>query len=110
MTGLVAMSVRCIGAGKAALLALLVVLQVADVVTTKVALATSGNWEMNPAMAWCMANLGAFGWAAPKLVLVAFAAVAVQRMPRWPLTFGVSIYVAIVANNLFAILHVPGAV
>ena len=92
---------------KAVLLALLVVLQFADIVTTKIALADSISWEMNPAMSWCMENLGAIGWAAPKLALVAFAAFAMRRLPRWTFTFAVSVYVAIVANNLLAILYVP---
>ena len=87
----------------------LVVLQIADVITTKVALAAPSNWEMNPAMAWCMTNLGAFGWLAPKVALVAFGALVLRKLPRWPLTFAVSVYVAIVANNLLAILLVqPG--
>jgi hypothetical protein len=37
------------------LCAWLVTLQIADIVTTKVVLAFSGNWEMNPAMARCIA-------------------------------------------------------
>ena len=94
---------------KAALFVVLAVLQVADVVTTKIALADSITWEMNPAMNWCMKNLGGIGWAAPKLALVGFAAYALRRLPRWTLTFAVSVYVAIVANNLLAILYVPAA-
>lgn len=85
----------------------LVCLQVADVVTTKVALAAPGNWEMNPAMAWCMTNLGTFGWLVPKLAFIAFGALILRKLPRWPLTFAVSVYVAIVANNLLAIILFP---
>lgn len=91
-----------------ALFAVLVVLQVADVITTKAALAITGNYEMNPAMAWCMANMGALGWAVPKLALIAFGALALRRMPRWPLGLAVSIYLLIVANNLLAIFAMPG--
>ena len=94
-------------AAKVALFAVLVVLQIADVITTKIALAGSLSEEMNPAMLWCMQNLGTIGWAVPKLALVGFAAYALRRLPRWTLTFAVSIYVAIVANNLLAILYVP---
>ena len=94
---------------KLALFGMLGLLQIADVVTTKVALAAPENWEMNPAMAWCMANCGSFGWLAPKIALVAFGALVLQKMPRWPLTLAVSIYVAIVANNLLAILMFPPA-
>lgn len=85
----------------------LVALQAADIVTTRVALAAPSNWEMNPAMAWCMTNLGALGWLAPKLALVAFGALILRRLPRWPLTFAVSIYGGIVANNLLAIAFYP---
>jgi hypothetical protein len=42
-------------------------------VTTKVALAISGNWEVNPAMTWCMANLGALGWVANNRYAIALA-------------------------------------
>ena len=90
------------------LCAWLITLQVADIVTTKVALALSGNWEMNPAMAWCMANLGTFGWVAPKVALVALAVFALRRMRRWPLAFAVSFYAMIVANNLYAIALTSG--
>ena len=95
------------GHRKLILFLVLVGLQVADVITTKVALAAPSNWEMNPAMAWCMTNLGAFGWLAPKLALVAFGALVLRKLPRWPLTFAVSVYVAIVANNLLAIILFP---
>ena len=95
---------------KLVLFFMLVALQIADVVTTKVALAAPCNWEMNPAMAWCMTNLGAFGWLAPKVALVAFGALILQRLPRWPLTFAVSLYAAIVANNLLAIFLFPPSV
>jgi hypothetical protein len=90
------------------LCAWLVTLQIADIVTTKVALAISGNWEVNPAMAWCMANLGTLGWLAPKVTLVAIAVFALRRMPRWPLAFAVLLYVMIVANNLYAIALTSG--
>jgi len=90
------------------LLAWLVTLQIADIVTTKVALALSGNWEMNPAMAWSMANLGTLGWVSPKVALVALAIFALRRMPRWPLAFAVSFYAMIVANNLYAIALMSG--
>ena len=90
------------------LCAWLVTLQIADIVTTKVGLALSGNWEVNPAMAWCMANLGTLGWAAPKVALVGFAVFALRRMSRWPLAFAVSFYAMIVANNLYVIALTPG--
>jgi hypothetical protein len=90
------------------LCAWLTTLQIADILTTKVALALSGNWEVNPAMAWCMANLGSLGWVAPKVALVALAVFALRRMPRWPLAFGVLVYVMIVANNLYAIALTSG--
>ena len=90
------------------LCAWLFTLQIADIVTTKVALALSGNWEVNPAMAWCMANLGTLGWVAPKVALVALALFALRRMPRWPLAFAVSFYAMIVANNLYAIALASG--
>jgi hypothetical protein len=92
---------------KLTLFLVLVGLQIADVITTKVALAAPSNWEMNPAMAWCMTNLGAFGWIAPKVALVAFGALILRKLPRWPLTFAVTLYVAIVANNLLAIILFP---
>jgi len=90
------------------LLAWLVTLQIADIVTTKVALALSGNWEMNPVMAWAMANLGTLGWVAPKVALVALAAFALRRMPRWPLAVAVSLYAMIVVNNLYVIALTSG--
>lgn len=94
---------------KLALFGMLGLLQIADVVTTKVALAAPENWEMNPAMAWCMANWGSLGWLVPKIALIAFGALALQKLPRWPLTFAVLIYIAIVTNNLLAILIFPGS-
>jgi len=63
------------------LCAWLLTLQISDIVTTKVALALSGNWEVNPAMAWCMANLGTLGWVAPKVALVALAVFALRDAP-----------------------------
>jgi len=90
------------------LCAWLATLQIADIVTTKVALALSGNWEINPVMAWCMADLGTFGWVAPKVALVALTVFALRRMPRWPLAFAVSFYATIVANNLYVIALTSG--
>lgn len=90
------------------LFALLVVLQVADVATTKVALAISGNYEMNPAVTWLVANLGTSGWILPKLALIGFGALALRRLPRWLLGGAVSVYCLIIANNLVAIFAMPG--
>ncbi len=86
--------------GKCLLVVILAVLQIADVATTNRALAADpAHWELNPAMAWFMAHLGAEWWL-PKLALVGFAVLAAPRIQaRW-LALAALLYVAIVANNL----------
>jgi len=91
---------------KFVLLAIFIVLQIADVVTTNHALAMSGLTERNPVMMASMDHLGALWWL-PKLALVFYIAVILRRMPRmpaWPLGALAGMNLAVVANNLTFII------
>ena len=81
-------------------LLLFAALQLADVVTTNHGLSAAEVVEGNPVMALAMAHLGPVWWL-PKVVIVAFAMIAVRRIRRrWPLNLVTAILVALVANNL----------
>jgi Domain of unknown function (DUF5658) len=84
---------------KPMLLAIFSALQVADVLTTNVALAMPGTAEVNPVMALSMAELGAAWWL-PKAVLVVYVAWILRRIPAWPLGALTAINIAVVVNNL----------
>ena len=84
-----------------ALCAVLMVLQIGDIVTTKRNMA-HGAVEGNPLMSVVMSHLGA-AWFLPKLLIVAFIMLLVWRNNsgrRWHLFAAVAIYTAVIANNL----------
>ena len=81
------------------LFALLVALQITDVITTNRGLAIPGHWEANPIMGWSQAQLGSVWWL-PKIVVVGLAAFAAPLSARrWPMICAVSYYGAIVLCN-----------
>ena len=83
-----------------ALFALLSFGQVADVATTLYGLELPGRQEGNPAIAWCMAELGAAWWT-PKLAIPLVALLVLRRVrARWPLAAAAAISIAFVANNI----------
>jgi hypothetical protein len=85
------------------LLAIFVVLQVADVLTTNSALAIAGNWEANPIMASYQAQWGAAWWL-PKAAGVGWICVAGPLVQRWwPMILAVSYSFVVVAGNLAAL-------
>ena len=82
---------------KRILLLAFVLLQVADVLTTRQVLA-AGGWEANPAVAWAMTNFGPW-WPVPKLALM-IACVFV--MTRWRARYvapAVALMAVVVLNN-----------
>jgi hypothetical protein len=86
---------------KASFLALIVLLQCADVVTTNRALTHPGVWEGNPLMAWCMGCLGDAWWAPLKLTFVAYMLATLPFIRRtWPLALVSGFFVVLVVNNL----------
>jgi uncharacterized protein DUF5658 len=87
---------------------LFAVLQVIDLLTTAYALAHPGFREMNAAMAWPIANLGAIGWAFPKIAVLGFTALAAPSIPRWSFVIIVLISAAAVANNVFCLVRTGG--
>ncbi|GGF28122.1 hypothetical protein GCM10011611_37690 [Aliidongia dinghuensis] len=88
---------------KFAVIAALVALQIADVLSTNAALAAPGIVEANPVMAWCQGALGALWWL-PKVAVVAFVAYAVLRLERlharWLTAGMIGLYCAVVASNV----------
>jgi hypothetical protein len=67
------------------LLTMFITLEFADIVTTNHALAFGGAFEANPIMSAIQNHLGCLWWA-PKVLAVAWVAVAVMRIRRqWPL-------------------------
>jgi hypothetical protein len=82
------------------LLAIFVVLQATDIVTTNRALAISGNWEANPIMASYQAQWGTMWWL-PKAAAVGWVCLAAPLIRRWwPVIFAVSYSVLTVVGNL----------
>lgn len=82
---------------KRILLLAFVVLQVADVFTTRQVLA-AGGWEANPVVSWTMTAFGPW-WAVPKLALM-LACVLV--MTRWRTRYvapAVALIAVVVLNN-----------
>lgn len=85
---------------KAALLLLFAVAQTEDVLSTAAALGLPGIYEGNPAMAWCIAELGALWWL-PKAALVLFAVLVARRIrPTWPLAAVSALTFLAVLNNV----------
>ncbi len=82
------------------LLALLVGLQIADIVTTNYALAVPRISEANPLVAAWQTNLGAAWWL-PKAAVVAIVCAATPLIRRrWAMICVVSLYAAAVAVNI----------
>ena len=82
------------------LLALFCGLQLADIVTTNMALGVPGNWEANPLMAWSQAHFGALWWL-PKIGAVFLFCLGAPLMRRrWLIIFGVSYCAITVSGNL----------
>jgi Domain of unknown function (DUF5658) len=91
---------RHLGRARWLLLALLVVLEAADVVTTNHCLAFPGAWEANPIVAALQSQLGCVWWL-PKALAFGWIAVATMRIRRcWPLAFAVSYCGLVVALNI----------
>jgi hypothetical protein len=81
-------------------LALLLALQIGDIVTTNHALRIPGIWEANPSMAWGQAKLSAARWL-PKLAVAAYLCVAATFLRRrWPIVFAVSVSGLCVLGNI----------
>jgi len=92
---------RAVGRTKLWLIALLIALQLADVVTTNRGLEHSGIWEANPLVALSMTSLGAFWWAPLKISFVCYVLLAAPRIRwTWPLGLVSGIFLVIVGNNL----------
>ena len=85
------------------LVALIILLQVADVMTTNAALGLQGTWESNPIMAWGQAHLGGLWWS-PKIVFITILAVMLLRFARpRPAFIVAAIWMLVIASNLFTI-------
>ena len=85
------------------LVAVFVLLQIADIYTTNECLRTKKGREGNPAMAWLFARIGVLpGIIIPKLIIVTLigVAVALDEMPWWGLAGLCVTYVAVVVNNV----------
>jgi hypothetical protein len=84
---------------------LLVVLQIADVISTNIALARPGAVETNPVVILALAHLGEFWWL-PKLMILVPIALGIRagglRSRREQIAMGtaVALYAVIIANNL----------
>jgi hypothetical protein len=86
-----------------ALLILFATLQLADIATTNRALASPGNYEVNPLMASLQAQLGAAWWL-PKLAVVLLVCLLAPLMRRrWPMLFAIGFYLLVVAGNLVSL-------
>ena len=86
-----------------ALLGFLTLFQLGDYITTGYALAHSTFTEANPAMAWCFSSLGMFGLAFGKVVLLGFAALAINSIPRWSLALMVLLSATAAGSNLIQV-------
>lgn len=86
--------------GKWMLVAILAVLQIADVATTNHVLAAdTAAQELNPFFIWCMANLGPHWWL-PKIIFLAYAVLAATRLTPRPFVTLAFLNVVVVLNNL----------
>ncbi len=84
---------------RAAGLGLFVVLQIADVITTNLALSLAGNWEVNPVIASLMAKAGGGWWVFVKLPLIGVAVLAAQFIPARLFASLIASYALLVTNN-----------
>jgi len=85
--------------------AIIVVLQIMDCITTNTILAIPGGVETNPLMAWCMDHLGAWWWL-PKITIAAvFVGYCLTCQEfRFIVGFGMAFCAFVVGNNLFLLL------
>jgi hypothetical protein len=87
-----------------ALVALIAALQVADIVTTNLALRVPTVSEVNPIMAFSQAHLGAL-WPLPKLAL---AGVLMALFLQWgrprPAAIAAALWVLVVGTNIASII------
>jgi Domain of unknown function (DUF5658) len=83
----------------------LVVLQIADVISTNIALARPGAVETNPVVSLALAHLGVFWWL-PKLIILVPIALGIRagglrgRREQIAMMAAVVLYAVVVANNL----------
>jgi hypothetical protein len=82
---------------KRILLLAFIVLQVADVFTTRQVLA-AGGWEANPVGAWAMTSFGPW-WPVPKLALMLVCALAMTRWRTRYVAPAVALIALVVLNN-----------
>lgn len=80
-------------------IALVVLLQVADVVTTQAALSVPGVTEANPVMALAQAKLGAAWWLG-KLVLLPAVVIVARKPSALPAALMAAVFAGVVVNNL----------
>jgi hypothetical protein len=85
--------------------AIIVVLQVMDCITTTRILAMPGGVETNPLMAWCIDYLGAWWWL-PKIAIAAvFVGYCLSCQEfRFIVGFGMVFCAFVVGNNLLLLL------
>jgi hypothetical protein len=82
-------------------LIIFVSLQIANVVTTNLALKIPSNWEANAIMHFSQSQLGAAWWT-PKIAIISLAAIVLPRLGRrWPMVLVLSYYGIVVTGNLF---------
>ena len=85
----------------------LVLLQIADVISTNIALARPGAAETNPLVILALAYLGAFWWL-PKLIILVPIALGIRagglrgRREQVAMLAAVALYAVVIANNLIA--------
>ena len=85
------------------LVGVLLLLQVADIVTTNIGITKPGLREGNPVMAWTQEHLGSDWWLL-KTAIVCFAVWSIlQCKLYWPLFVVVGGYFIMVAGNAIAI-------
>ena len=85
--------------------AIIVVLQVIDCITTTTILAMPGGVETNPLMAWCMDYLGAWWWLPKIAIAAAFVGYCLTCQEfRFILGFGMALCAFVVGNNLFLLV------
>ena len=95
------MAMRCL---LWSVLAILFILQVADVMTSNAVLASQvGAWEVNPVMRGAMEHFGSLWWLpkAAGVCLICFIAPLVRR--RWPMVLAVCYGGLTVSGNLLAL-------
>ncbi len=80
-------------------IALIALLQVADVVSTQAALSAPGVIEANPFMALAQAHLGGAWWVA-KLVLLPAVIIVARKPSAVPAAVVAGVFAVVVVNNL----------